>query len=85
MSRFDIVLGHYVFCVEYFCGPRCPLYEKLCRIMRYFNPGRLFSEERFHEDPNGEYIGARNVYDALVEKYEGTHIHGMMERQRVTT
>ena len=67
MNRFDIVLGHYVFCTLWHSGQNCELYEKLCRISKYFNPGILFSETKFFNDD--EYANAVLVYDNLVEKY----------------
>lgn len=38
-DRFQIVLGHYVFCMLWHGGQTCPLYARLCRIDRYFKPG----------------------------------------------
>jgi len=70
MTRFDIVLGHYMFYNMWYSGQTDPFYARLCRITRYFNPGRCFSETRFFENKNGEYDMAHEVYDALCQKHE---------------
>lgn len=63
MNRFDIVLGHYVYCSLHHGGQWSPLYARLCRIMSYFDPGPMFSETRFFEDD--DYAEAREVYESL--------------------
>jgi len=68
VSRFDVVLGHYVYCSQHYAGQGDPLYEKLCRITRYFNPGAAFSETKFFREP--EYEAARAVYDHLCETHK---------------
>tara|TARA_R100001443_G_scaffold115470_1_gene133309 strand:+ start:974 stop:1174 length:201 start_codon:yes stop_codon:yes gene_type:complete len=38
-DRFDIVEAHYWHAVDSHGGQASPLYAKLCRISRYYNPG----------------------------------------------
>ena len=69
MTRFDIVLGHYVFCSQHHEGQASERYERLSRITRYFKPGALFSETRFFDTSVAEYEEAREVYRALCTKH----------------
>ena len=39
-DRFDIVEAHYWFTAHYHGGQFSDLYSRLCRIGRYFSPGR---------------------------------------------
>jgi hypothetical protein len=68
MNRFDIVLGHYVFCTQHHSGQRSDLYERLCRITAYFSPGAAFSETRFFDPEVTEFEEARVVYRALCKR-----------------
>jgi hypothetical protein len=54
MDRFDIVLGHYVFCALHHTGQGSALYERLSRITGYFQPGSLFREARLGVGGCGE-------------------------------
>jgi len=38
-DRFDIVEAYYWYCVDYHNGQWSPLYERLCKIGKYYNPG----------------------------------------------
>lgn len=67
MDRFDIVAGHYMFCVHFHDGMWSALYRRLCRIQTYFTPSPLWCNE--HDLPEG----AKTVYDNLVSKYGQTH------------
>jgi hypothetical protein len=69
MTRFDIVLGHYVFCSQNHGGQGSSLYERLCRITRYFKPGAGFSESRFFDRKVRGYEAAREVYQALCRRH----------------
>jgi hypothetical protein len=69
MNRFDIVLGHYVFCSQHHEGQTSELYERLSRITGYFNPGALFSESRFFDPREKDYAAAREVYQALCSRH----------------
>jgi len=68
MTRYDIVLGHYMFCLMHHTGQACPRYARLCRIVRYFKPGLRCSETNFLQDRYGEYEAAREVYYNLCER-----------------
>jgi len=70
MSRYDIVLGHYVFCLLHHKGQWSPLYARLFRITGYFFPGRLFSETKFLDPSNEEYVEAMEVYYHLCRKHK---------------
>ncbi len=63
MNRFDIIEGHYLFCRDYHGGMGCKLYERLCRIQRYYHCGPWFD----YESLSGE---GREVYDNLVSRRE---------------
>jgi len=69
MNRFEIVLGHYVFCVLHHEGQGSALYERLCRLLEFFNPGAGFSETRFFDPEVSEYEEAREVYSGLCRKH----------------
>ena len=69
MTRFDIVLGHYVFSSQNHAGQGSALYERLSRITGYFNPGAAFSESRFFDLKEKDYEEAREVYRALCAKH----------------
>ncbi len=69
MDRFDIVLGHYVFCVLHHGGQGSALYERLCRISSYFNPGAGFSESRFLDPEVSGYEEAREVFSQLCRRH----------------
>lgn len=67
-SRFDIVLGHYVYNLLHHEGQWSDKYARLCKITCYFSPGRLFSEEEFLNNTKEEDLLAKEVYDNLVER-----------------
>lgn len=69
MDRFDIVFGHYVFCVLHHSGQGSDLYARLSRITGYFEPGPLFSESSFLDPEVSGFDGAREVYRALCHKH----------------
>jgi hypothetical protein len=69
MNRFDIVLGHYVFCALHHEGQGSELYARLSRITDYFHPGKLFSETRFLDVTVRGFEDAREVYRALCHKH----------------
>ena len=69
MNRFDIVLGHYVFCSLNHSGQASGLYARLSRISGYFTPTAAFSETRFFDLRESEYEEARTVYRKLCEKH----------------
>ena len=69
MDRFDIVLGHYVFCVLNHGGQGSDRYARLSRLLGYFDPGPRFSETRFLNPQVHEYDSAREVYRALCVKH----------------
>ena len=69
MDRFDIVLGHFVFCTLHHEGQWSKLYARLSRITGYFNPGKLFSETRFLDPTVTGFESAREVYRALCQKH----------------
>ena len=41
-DRYDIVEAHYAFACDYHSGQSSDLYAKLCRISRYYSPGRAW-------------------------------------------
>jgi len=63
-DRFQIVLGHYVFCMFWHGGQGCPLYARMCRIDKYFSPG---NRGLALDTPGNEM--AREVYERLVMKH----------------
>lgn len=62
-DRFDIVMAHYIFCLDYHAGIQCPLYARQCRIRRYFTPSPMLGG---YEDLSEN---AQVIYDNLVEKH----------------
>lgn len=70
MTRFDIVLGHYVFCSQNHGGQGSDLYKRLSRITGYFNPGAGFSETRFFNLEESEFEEARTVYRSLCHRHK---------------
>jgi len=69
-SRFDICLGHLVYCQQWYDGQADPLYARQCKISRYLKISPLFSFEKFQTED--EYEVARWVYENLVsENQEG--------------
>lgn len=63
IDRWDIVIGHYWYYVDFHRGQWSREYERMCRIGQYYRPSYL---------ANGpETEGAQMVYDALVERYQG--------------
>lgn len=73
MSRFDIVLGHFVFCSQHHEGQGSKLYEELSQITRYLNLSPLFSESRFFDPVEAEFANARTVYRELCDKHRVPH------------
>ena len=69
MDRFDIVLGHYVFCTQHHSGQGSDLYQRLCRVTAYFTPGAAFSETRFFDPAESDFTEAREVYRALCRQH----------------
>lgn len=69
MSRFDIVLGHYVFCSQNHGGQGTALYSRLSRIQGYFKPGAAFSETRFFDTKESELEEARRVFRNLCGRH----------------
>lgn len=63
-DRFDIVEAHYAFAVDYHSGQWSELYERQCRISRYFSPGASWSGYESLTD-NG-----RAIYHQLIEGVE---------------
>lgn len=63
-DRFQIVLGHYVFCMFHHGGQTCPLYARMCRIGRYYKPGM-----RGESLDNPDNSLAREVYENLCRKH----------------
>lgn len=63
-DRFQIVLGHYVFCLLWHGGQTCELYQRLCRIGRYFEPGY----RGLSLDTPGNELAAE-IYRRLCEKH----------------
>lgn len=60
-NRFDIVEAHYWFAVDHHSGQWSDLYEKHCRISRYFRPGAC--------DNGPTTDNARMIYNALCERH----------------
>ena len=60
-DRFDIVEAHYWYCVEYHEGQWSPLYERLCRIGRYYKPSPMVMSSA------DLGINAREIYENLVK------------------
>lgn len=52
MDRYQIALGHYMFCVHYHGGQWSELYAKLCRISEYLKLSPLWKDTV----NNGPYI-----------------------------
>jgi hypothetical protein len=69
-DRWDIVQGHYVFCMLWHGGQSCPLYARLCRITRprFFKPSPM----GINLDADGEE-GGREVYLELCRKHGFEH------------
>ena len=63
-NRFNIVIAHLIFCNDFYNGQADPLYARLCRIMRYFKPGALFSYDINNHDDD-----IKDIYVSLCEKY----------------
>ena len=63
-DRFDIVEAHYAFAIDYHSGQWSELYERQCRISRYFKPGASWSGYESLTD-NGKAI-----YHQLIEGTE---------------
>jgi hypothetical protein len=61
-NRYDIIQAHYWFTVYYHGGQWSELYERQCRISKYYTPGVC------ENGPEGE--NAQAIYDALVEAHE---------------
>ena len=61
-DRFDVVEAHYAFCSDWHSGQFSDLYQRLCRIQRYFKPGLLWRGYQSLSD-NGKAI-----YDQLQEQ-----------------
>lgn len=57
-DRFDVVAAHYAYCADYYNGMGCPLYARLCRISRYYRPGRAGYDDLTDN--------AKAIYDNLV-------------------
>ena len=70
MTRFDIVLGHYVYYALWHGGQWSWEYERLCRIGRYFRPGAGANALNLDCEENA---GAREVYLALCDKHGHKH------------
>lgn len=68
-DRFDIVEAHYWFAVHYHDGQGSDLYARLCRIGRYFSPGRS-------DGPSTE--NACVIYNALERKHGHKRTHYKM-------
>ena len=63
-NRFNIVIAHYIFCEDHHDGQASALYERLCRISRYFKPSPLMSHDiNDHDDE------VKDIYVSLCEKY----------------
>lgn len=61
-DRFDIVSAHYAFAVQYHSGQWSPLYERQCRISKYYTPSPL--DRGFNSlSENG-----KEIFRALVRK-----------------
>ena len=65
-DRFQIVLGHYMFCVHYHGGQWSELYAKLCRIGRYLTLSPLWMDRDLWDDEN---TFALEVYNNLEIKH----------------
>lgn len=61
-DRFDIVEAHYAYCMDFHNGQWSDLYERQCRISRYFKPATSWKGYESLSE-NG-----RKIYDALVER-----------------
>lgn len=55
-TRFDIIEGWYFYCLHFYVGQGDWLYERLCRISKYYRPGLNQTM------PTG---AAREVYDSI--------------------
>lgn len=61
-DRFDIVEAHYAFCCDWHGGQWSSLYERLCRIQRYYRPSPMWKGYASLTD-NG-----KEIYDRLKER-----------------
>lgn len=64
LTRFDIILGHYLYYSHYHRGMWSREYKRLSRIQRYFEPT---DADMDIEAPGNE--GARYVYEQLVDRF----------------
>lgn len=66
-DRYDIIEGHFWFCVHYHGGQGSDLYARSCRIDRYYSPGPC------QNGPTSE--NACVIYNNLERKhgYKRTH------------
>jgi hypothetical protein len=62
-DRFEIVEAHYAFCSDYHGGQNCPLYARLCRILKYFKPSPMFRGVESLTDNSAE------IYKNLEKKH----------------
>ena len=65
-NRFDIVEAYYCFLVNYHDGQYSVSYRRLCNMKQYYKPSTFGNDnpERLTEN-------AREIFNALVAKYEG--------------
>ena len=66
MDRYQIVLGHYTFYTLNYNGQACPFYERLCKISKYFSPGRLWKDSDILHQENREAFW---IYNGLAKKH----------------
>ena len=52
MDRYQIALGHYMFCVHYHGGQWSELYAKLCRISEYLKLNPLWKDSDLYKEEN---------------------------------
>ena len=65
-DRYQIVLGHYIFCMHYHGGQFSDLYARMCRIGKYFSLSRLWTDFDLYLEENET---ALLVYNGLEEKH----------------
>ena len=65
-DRYQIVLGHYIFCTHYHGGQFSDLYAKMCRIGKYFSLSCLWTDSDLENEENEI---AKEVYENLKKKH----------------
>ena len=63
-DRFQIVLAHYIFCMDYHNGQGSKEYKRMCKITSYFSPGY-----KGLDLGNKENELALEIYNALCKKH----------------